>query len=126
MSHSASCLCGSVTLSIESDLSHNSMCHCRQCRKNSGHFWASANVKKSAVKITGEAHLKDYRASEKIRRRFCQNCGTWLIWEHDDEPDVSISLGCFDTPTCISVTRHIFADDKGDYYEIPQQDLSGG
>lgn len=117
--HKASCLCGAVQLSIDSDLSHNSMCHCSQCRKNSGHYWASANVKKEAVRITGEAHLKDFRATPEVRRRFCRHCGTWLIWEHDAEPHTSISLGCFDTPTGINVTRHIFTGDKGDYYDLP-------
>ena len=31
---------------------------------------------------------------------------------------MSILAGCLDSPTGLQLTRHIFTDDKGDYYDL--------
>jgi len=39
-----SCLCGAVCYQVTGDVYGPSVCHCSQCRKQSGHLWASAYV----------------------------------------------------------------------------------
>jgi hypothetical protein len=53
--HRGSCLCGEVRFTVASALPAPDACHCHQCRKQSGHFWASTDVLKS-----------DLRARDKI------------------------------------------------------------
>ena len=40
-----SCECGEVTFSVTGPLSPTFACHCSQCRKTSGHYWAATVAK---------------------------------------------------------------------------------
>lgn len=115
---SGSCLCGRIGFTVSAPLQSASACHCRQCRKQSGHVYASANVAKSAVTVVGAPHLRWHQASAKVRRGFCDTCGSWLFWDPLERDWTSISLGAFDTPTGVRLERHIFVSDRGDYYDL--------
>ncbi|TMV04863.1 GFA family protein [Ruegeria sediminis] len=116
--HTGSCLCGSVAFTIDGDLSPPSVCHCGQCRRQSGHVWASTSTNQDNLRLTARDTLSWFRASGTARRGFCGNCGSFLFWQHDDEDTISISMGALDAPTGLTLARHIFVADKGDYYDI--------
>lgn len=113
-----SCLCGAVAFTITGALGANDACHCVQCRKWSGHFFASANVPRAALTIAGEANLRWYPSSAKARRGFCARCGSSLFWDPIGRDWTAVALGALDAPTGIRLERHIFVADKGDYYDI--------
>jgi hypothetical protein len=113
-----SCLCGTVHFELTEPPSAPIACHCAQCRKQSGHFFASANVRKAAVKTFGAEHLSWFQSSAKIRRGFCKTCGSWLFWEPIASDWTSIAMGAFEGPTDLQLERHIFVAEKGDYYAI--------
>lgn len=113
-----SCLCGRIGFIVRAPLESATACHCRQCRKQSGHHYASANVAKSALVVVGESHLSWYAASAKVRRGHCVHCGSWLFWEPLHRDWTSVSLGAFDTPTGVRLEHHIHVADRGDYYDI--------
>ena len=121
--HQGSCLCGAVTYTVSGPLRPVVACHCRQCRKTSGHHVAATSAPRDAVYIDGD--VQGYRSSETARRGFCPVCGANLFWEG---PGVNLSIfaGTLDSPTGISLIGHIYCADKGDYYEIadglPQAD----
>lgn len=121
-----SCLCGAVSFTLAQAPTEPTACHCTQCRKQSGHFFASANVPKAAVALNGSEHLGWYTSSEKVRRGFCQRCGSTLFWEPVFRDWTSVALGSLDGPTGLQLQRHIFVADQGDYYGIadglPQND----
>src|SRR5690348_16624591 len=73
--HNGSCLCGAVTFEIKGELKAPDACHCSQCRKQSGHYWASTNVPRNALALKGADKLTWYQSSEKVRRGFCSVCG---------------------------------------------------
>lgn len=120
------CLCGEVSFIVDGPLGRAAGCHCGQCRKQSGHHWASSSAAESDITITGP--VKWYEASPAAKRGFCPRCGSFLFWKAHDEDEVSFSLGALDEPTGIRLQCHIFVADKGDYYEIadglPQMDKS--
>ena len=111
-----SCNCRAVTFTVEGGGDSVSACHCGQCRKQSGHFWASGYAAVSAFEITGE--VRWYEASPAARRGFCPVCGCFLFWKAHDEDGMSFSLGVIDGPTGFRLQRHIFTRFKGDYYDI--------
>jgi hypothetical protein len=113
-----SCNCGSIRFTLSQPLAGATACHCTQCRKHSGHHFASANVPKSAVELTGDESLVWYRSSDKVRRGFCSRCGSWLFWEPLHRDWTSVALGAIDGPTGLQLERHIFVASKGDYYAI--------
>ncbi len=110
------CLCGSVTIAVTGDVRFVSVCHCGQCRRQSGHVWSSAQTPLDGIEIVGE--VRWYEASKTAKRGFCPTCGSFLFWKAHDEDAISFSLGSLDGPTGLALGKHIFTADKGDYYEI--------
>jgi hypothetical protein len=113
-----SCNCGAVKFSLAELPTGATACHCTQCRKQSGHYFASANLPKAAVELTGGDNLTWYQSSEKVRRGFCSKCGSWLFWEPVRGDWTSVALGSIDGKTGLKLERHIFVAHKGDYYSI--------
>jgi hypothetical protein len=116
--HEGSCLCGAVTFRVEGELPQPDLCHCGQCRKHSGHCFASTDVPRSAVSVAGAEKVSWFRSSEKVRRGFCSVCGSSLFWDPLERDWIGIAMGAFDGPTGTSLKIHIFVADKDDYYEI--------
>lgn len=116
--HKGSCLCGAVSFEVTGDLPAPDACHCTQCRKHSGHVFASTDVLRSAVTIHGEESVGWYPSSEKARRGFCKTCGSSLFWDPLYRDWIGIAMGAFERPTATSLAVHSFVADKGDYYEI--------
>lgn len=116
--HKGSCLCGAVTFEVQGDLPPPDACHCVQCRKQSGHFFASTDVPRERVTIHGSDKVSWYRSSEKVRRGFCSVCGSTLFWDPLVRDWIGLAMGAFDTPTRTHLGMHIFVSQKGDYYEI--------
>ncbi len=110
-----SCLCKAVTFDVTAE-NRATACHCSQCRKQSGHYWGSGQAHLDDVAITGE--VRWFEASAKAKRGFCPTCGSFLFWKAHDEDKISFSLGVIDGPTGLTLQRHIFTGDKGDYYDI--------
>ncbi|WP_177627866.1 GFA family protein [Parasedimentitalea marina] len=119
-----SCLCGDIHFETGAEPKGASMCHCSQCRKQSGGIWSSAYVADSDLTITGPVSW--YAASDLAKRGSCPRCGSYLFWKAHDEDTTSFALGAVDGSTRLKITKHIFVASKGDYYDIadtvPQQD----
>jgi hypothetical protein len=113
-----SCHCRAIRFTLAQAPTEPTACHCTQCRKQSGHFFASANVPKSALQIDGSEHLRWYASSVKVRRGFCGVCGSALFWEPVHRDWISVALGALDAPTGLRLERHIFVAHQGDYYDI--------
>jgi hypothetical protein len=111
-----SCLCGAVTYEAKGTPGAPAACHCSQCRKQSGHVWASSYLEDGTLEIKGE--VRWYQSSDKARRGFCPTCGSALFWKHADEDFTCFSTGSIDGPTGLRLRGHIHTADKGDYYEI--------
>lgn len=116
--HKASCLCGLVKIEVSGNLPAPTACHCKNCRKHSGHFEASVDLPRTAISINGSENVKWYQSSEKVRRGFCAHCGSTLFWDPIFKDWTSIAMGAFDGPTHTKLEKHIFVADKGDYYDI--------
>ncbi len=116
--HKGSCLCGAVRFEIAGDLKAPDACHCRQCRKHTGHYLASTDVPRSALTVHGSENVAWYASSEKVRRGFCSTCGSTLFWDPVHRDWTGVAMGAFDTPTRTHLGMHIFVAEKGDYYDI--------
>lgn len=116
--HHGSCLCGAIRLEVSCDLPPPDACHCRQCRKQSGHYFASTDVPRSAVTIHGEDKVSWFASSARARRGFCSVCGSTLFFDPIHRDWIGIAMGAFDDPTRTRLAVHIYVSEKGDYYDI--------
>jgi hypothetical protein len=117
------CLCGTVRFEAKLDRDRGDACHCSQCRRWSGNYWASVNVDLKSLKfLKGASDLSWFRSSDLVRRGFCRTCGSALFWHADRHKDyghrIALALGALDAPTGVRISEHIFVADKGDYYDI--------
>ncbi|WP_426228132.1 GFA family protein [Pararhizobium sp. DWP3-4] len=116
--NTGSCNCGAVRFRTHGELREVIACHCSQCRKQTGLYYAATNVADSKLDLEGGENITWYRSSPQARRGFCRTCGSALFWKMDSLDYTSIMAGAFDTPTGLAFGVHIFCADKGDFYEI--------
>ena len=112
------CNCGAVTFVASGPFRSARACHCKTCRRQSGHYVAATQTRRDKVEISAGDALAWFSATPHARRGFCRICGTHLFWEPAGSGRLSIWMGCLDEPTGIRLADHIFVAEKGDYYEI--------
>ena len=110
------CLCGGVEFEVDPPLRDVIACHCSQCRKTSGHYWAATSVAHDRFRLISDATLDWYESSPSARRGFCRCCGASLFWQPVGEARISFAPGPLEGPTGLTVAEHIFTEDAGDYY----------
>ena len=115
---SGECLCGGVRYRVNGKLEDVGACHCGQCRKMTGHYFAATACDRAALSFEADGTLAWYQSSPGARRGFCSRCGSSLFWERIGADRIDILAGTLDQPTGLKMTDHIYVADKGDYYEI--------
>ncbi len=115
---SGRCQCGQVSYQSTGPWRDVITCHCDECRRTSGHFWAATAVPTEALEITRDDGLKWFRASKVASRGFCTGCGSSLFYKHDDKSYTAIAAGTLDQPTGLKLVEEVFTHEKGDYYDL--------
>ncbi|WP_317055966.1 GFA family protein [Roseovarius rhodophyticola] len=118
MTQRGSCLCGAVSFELSGKLRSVTACHCGQCRKQSGHYWAATSVADIGLCLTKDEGLTWFDASPTARRGFCKLCGSTLFWKPAGEDRTVISAGSLGPGSGLEITKHVHVADKGDYYDL--------
>ena len=118
MTHEGSCLCGTVRYTVSGELRAVTYCHCSQCRKQTGLYYATTAAADSDLVIEGGENITWFAASQHARRGFCGTCGSALFWKMESAPHTAILAGSLDGKTKLKGERHIFCADMGDYYTL--------
>lgn len=113
-----SCLCGKVNFKVKELNRDVVVCHCQQCRKQTGHMVAATRVADAQMQLNGDEHLNWFAASDEAKRGFCKHCGSLLFWKKNNSDNTSIMAGSLDSPTGLKTTAHIYTEYQGDYYDI--------
>ena len=90
---SGRCNCGAVRFRTQGPLREVVACHCSQCRRQTGLYYAATNVADENIEIEGGDAITWYHASETARRGFCGSCGSALFWKHRDDAHISVLAG---------------------------------
>jgi hypothetical protein len=115
---SGGCLCGAVRYRINGPLRAIVMCHCSQCRRQTGHVMAATAARRADFELLEAGELKWYVSSAAARRGFCGRCGSTLFWEELGRDYISIAAGTLDDSSGLQIACHIHVADKGGYYQI--------
>lgn len=117
------CFCGAVRYEITKPLTMVTYCHCSRCRRWHGHVGAYAAVDRDGFRLTEERGLKWHAVSPRVRRGFCVECGSCVLFDESPDPKLGIVAGSLDEPTGIREKAHIYVGSKGDYYELAEDGL---
>ena len=125
--HEGGCLCGAIRYTVDGPMREIVACHCGQCRRQTGLYYAATDAPDSALEVRESGALAWYRSSPSARRGFCSVCGSALFWKSDGSDKISILAGSLDMPSGLRIASHIFVADKADFYDItdglPQHSL---
>ena len=95
------CACGAVRYAVSLELRPVTFCHCSKCRKWHGHVGAWTAVDRDGFKLTEQRGLKWHAVSDSVKRGFCAECGSSVLWDEAGEAKMSICAGTLDAPTGI-------------------------
>ena len=110
------CLCGAVRFEFDGAPAKVGFCHCKMCRRWSG--GAPFTAFHAAVRLLAEDSLRWRKSSKWGERGFCGECGTPLFWRAADMPEWGVSAGALDDERNLTVGRHIYIDEKPDFYDF--------
>ena len=120
--YTGQCLCGLIKYQVTEIESQTCHCHCKMCRKFHGAAFATfAEAKVDNFNwLTGEEHLKTYLAENGTRRKFCNQCGSSLIFvpSNDKGKLIEFTLATLDSKIDLKPDAHIFTDSKACWYDI--------
>jgi hypothetical protein len=95
------CQCGAVRYRIDRALENAHICHCRMCQKASGNYFIPlARALKANFTLT-RGEIGWFHSSDVVRRGFCRDCGTPLLFDVIARDSVNVVLGSLDNPTSI-------------------------
>lgn len=118
MSLEGTCHCGDVKVSIPDDALGVVGCHCGDCQKLHGNYFAMLAVDRGALRVTGE--VRWYDSSAKARRSFCGRCGSRLVKDPHGSPKVLVSAGLFDRHLPRHLIENVLPESKPDWYALPE------
>lgn len=100
------CQCGAIRYSA-TGLGRASICHCRMCQKAFGNFFGPLVHAENLVWTRGKPKL--FESSNKVRRGFCAECGTPLLFDFG-KPELAI--GTLDNPELAAPSIQVNPADK--------------
>ncbi len=115
------CLCGAVRYQIDTAITDVSHCHCTMCRKHHGAAFATygAAERNHLHWLQGEEKISVYRSSAQLERLFCSLCGSSLLCQTDEEPNVVyLALGTLDDDPGCRPAYHIWVGSMAPWHTI--------
>jgi len=95
------CRCGRVTYSIEGEATRIGICHCTDCRRESGSAFTFFGVwPASSFSTSGQTEVHE-------GRRFCPTCGSRMFSYNDNEAEVKLGT-LRDAPTALVPTYELW------------------
>lgn len=122
----ADCLCGSVSITVQSEGKGIGACHCNMCRKWSGGPYIEINCG-SNVSFEGKEHISIFNSSDWAERGFCKNCGTHLFYKLTENNQHMVPAGLFELDEDMVFDTQVFIDKKPSYYSFSNKtnDMTG-
>lgn len=114
------CHCGRVRVTMPEGSAGVVACHCADCQKLHGNFFALLAAARADVRWEGEEHIQWYRSSAENERGFCRQCGSRLAKRPVAGDRIMVSAGLFDRALPRKVVRNLWLEQKPDWYEAPR------
>ena len=113
------CLCGQIRYQASGEPLAVALCHCSFCRKASGApAVAWALYPEDSVKVSS-GEPRTHASSDGVRRQFCPDCGTQLLFAADYIPGlVDITTASLDNPNALPPAMHIWDASRLDWLQL--------
>jgi quinol monooxygenase YgiN len=109
-----------VRVHVPSDAAGVVACHCEDCQKLHGNFFAMLVADRAAVRWEGDEHIHWYRSSDAVERGFCSRCGSRLAKRPIEGPKIMVAAGLFERTLPRKIVKNVWLEHKPDWYEAPR------
>lgn len=113
-----SCHCGRVEVTLPATSVGVVACHCGDCQKLHGNFFALLAADRAEVRWKGEGEIRWYRSSAANERGFCAHCGSRIAKRPVEGSRVMVSVGLFERSLPRKVMKHLWLEHKPDWYGV--------
>jgi hypothetical protein len=118
------CACGAVRYEAIGDPVRISVCHCKRCQLRTGSaFGVGCYFPERNLKVLQGALKSFQRTSEAgrwVRTRFCETCGSTVLWEAEAFPMiVAVAGGSFDDTDWFEPKLHVWASAAQKWIHFP-------
>jgi hypothetical protein len=114
------CHCGRVKVSIPADSAGVIACHCSDCQKLHGNYFALFAADSAAVQWQGEEFIHWYASSAQNERSFCSHCGSRLAKRPIGGARTLVSAGLFDLALPRKVIKNLWVQQSPAWSEVPR------
>jgi hypothetical protein len=114
------CHCGRVRVHMPEGSAGVVACHCSDCQKLHGNFFAMLVADRATVRWEGEEHIAWYRSSPENDRGFCTHCGSRIAKRPLAGSRIMVSAGLFDRALSRQVIKNVWLEQKPAWYEAPR------
>lgn len=115
------CHCGAVRLRVAPGYFGVVACHCGDCQRLHGNFFAMVAADPAAVQWEGDDAVVRYTSSPSVQRSFCRHCGSRIGKHAEGNPRVLLSVGLFGPRTGLVLRKNVWAQGKPDWYGLPPE-----
>ncbi|MEO0424620.1 MAG: GFA family protein [Pseudomonadota bacterium] len=115
------CECNEVRFEAAGEIVDFGHCHCAQCRRLHGAAYATfAAVERERFRyVAGEALVRSYTSSPRNERKFCSRCGSTILVDPQDEPEVLyLSMSTIEGDPPRPRGYHAWVDSKAPWHDI--------
>ena len=119
------CHCGGIKVSVPAEAFGIIACHCEDCQKLHGNFFAMLAVPSADAVWSGELQPQWYASSAQAQRSHCPRCGSRLAKLPQGNDRTLISAGLFTRHLQRRIEKQVWTESHPDWYDLPQQVANG-
>ena len=116
------CHCGGVRVSLPAEAFGIVACHCEDCQKLHGNYFAMLVVPTDDAVWSGELQPQLYASSAQAQRSHCPRCGSRLAKLHEGGGRTLVSAGLFSRHLSRRIQKQVWTESHPEWYDLPQQD----
>lgn len=122
-SRTASCSCGQLSVTVDTEPVRVSVCHCLDCQKRTGSvFGAQARFRATAAHVHGVSrqYVRVGDSGNRVTFHFCPNCGATVHYTIEGLEDlIAIPVGTFADPSFPSPRFSVYEERKHSWVGLP-------
>lgn len=119
------CHCGGVRVQVPAQAFGIVACHCEDCQKLHGNFFAMLAVPTAEVTWSGELAPQWYASSAQAQRAHCPRCGSRLAKLPQGGERTLVSAGLFSRHLPRRIQKQVWTESHPDWYDLPTQVAHG-
>jgi hypothetical protein len=126
VSRTATCGCGSLSVTLDGEPASVHACTCTACQKDSGSAFTYTSFFPESAVVAIEGERRDWRriasSGRWIESSFCPKCGATVFRHWEALPGIfGVPVGCFADPAFERPAKLYFSSQRHEWLSFPKE-----